>query len=349
MPTPPTGGTGTAGNLTGDITSVGLATTLANIPALAGTNLTGTAAGLSIGGNAAGLTASTSNSIGVGSIELGAASDTTIARASAGKISVEGVNVVTISSTDSLSNKTVVSPVMSTGLTATGSTSNNFSGSTGTFQTSAGGTITPAGTTSVAPLTLTTGTNLTTPIAGAFEFDGAAFYQTIDTTSGRGQADVFQLYRTTSDGGGISTSIADYFPATSSLATVTNGVYLLYFDLFFLKTTNGTVTFTLTNTQTYTNLTAFAYGSNAGGIGTAATLQAVGIVTTTTAAAALPASVSLTGATEQRFIITATAECGTAGNIRLRATCSAGSLTQRRGSLYMARRLSAGNVGTFVA
>jgi hypothetical protein len=40
-------------------------------------------------------------------IELGNASDTTISRAAAGRIAVEGVNVVTISSSDTLSNKTI--------------------------------------------------------------------------------------------------------------------------------------------------------------------------------------------------------------------------------------------------
>lgn len=54
-----------------------------------------------------GLTASTSTAIGVGSVELGHASDTTIARVSAGVISVEGVTVPTISSTSTLTNKTI--------------------------------------------------------------------------------------------------------------------------------------------------------------------------------------------------------------------------------------------------
>ncbi len=53
----------------------------------------------------AGLVASTSTAIGVGSIELGAASDTTIARVSAGVISIEGVTIPSISSTNTLSNK----------------------------------------------------------------------------------------------------------------------------------------------------------------------------------------------------------------------------------------------------
>jgi hypothetical protein len=54
----------------------------------------------------AGLTNSTSTTLGLGAIELGAASDTSIVRVGAGQISVEGVNVVTLSSTDTLTNKT---------------------------------------------------------------------------------------------------------------------------------------------------------------------------------------------------------------------------------------------------
>jgi len=43
----------------------------------------------------------------ISTIELGAATDTTLARVGAGQISVEGVNVVTTSSTDTLTNKTI--------------------------------------------------------------------------------------------------------------------------------------------------------------------------------------------------------------------------------------------------
>jgi hypothetical protein len=61
-----------------------------------------------------GLTASTSTALGVGSVELGHATDTTIARSSAGVITVEGVVVPTISSTNTLTNKTLTSPVIAT-------------------------------------------------------------------------------------------------------------------------------------------------------------------------------------------------------------------------------------------
>jgi hypothetical protein len=49
-----------------------------------------------------------------GNLELGNASDTTITRAAAGRIAVEGVNVVTTSSTDTLTNKTLTSPTLTT-------------------------------------------------------------------------------------------------------------------------------------------------------------------------------------------------------------------------------------------
>ena len=54
-----------------------------------------------------GLVASTSTALGVGSIELGHASDTTIARSGAGAVTIEGVAVVTESSTNTLTNKTI--------------------------------------------------------------------------------------------------------------------------------------------------------------------------------------------------------------------------------------------------
>lgn len=66
-----------------------------------------------------GLVASTSTAIGVGSVELGHASDTTIARVSAGVISVEGVTVPTISSTNTLTNKRITKREQTTADTAT--------------------------------------------------------------------------------------------------------------------------------------------------------------------------------------------------------------------------------------
>lgn len=66
-----------------------------------------------------GLVASTSTEIGVGSVELGHATDTTLSRSSAGVLAVEGVVVPTVSSTSTLTNKRITSRV---GTTASSST-----------------------------------------------------------------------------------------------------------------------------------------------------------------------------------------------------------------------------------
>jgi hypothetical protein len=61
-----------------------------------------------------GITASTSTALGVGSVELGHATDTTLARSAAGVMTIEGVEVVTLSRTQTLTNKTLTSPTLTT-------------------------------------------------------------------------------------------------------------------------------------------------------------------------------------------------------------------------------------------
>ena len=67
----------------------------------------------------AGITASTSTALGVGSVELGHASDTTLSRSASGVLAVEGVAVPTISSTHTLTNKWIQPRVGSTSSSAT--------------------------------------------------------------------------------------------------------------------------------------------------------------------------------------------------------------------------------------
>ena len=75
---------------------------------------------------AAGFTGAGASSIGTGNaftcgtIELGAATDTTLARVSAGVISVEGVTVATSSNTLTLTNKSIVASQITTGTFGTG-------------------------------------------------------------------------------------------------------------------------------------------------------------------------------------------------------------------------------------
>lgn len=69
---------------------------------------------------ASGFTAAGASSIGTGNafttgtIELGAASDTTLARSGAGQVSIEGVQIDTISNSVTLTNKTLTAPIMTT-------------------------------------------------------------------------------------------------------------------------------------------------------------------------------------------------------------------------------------------
>ena len=121
-----------------------------------------------------GITASTSTALGVGSIELGHATDTTIARSAAGVVTIEGVEVVTLSRTQTLTNKTLTLPsIGGTGASFSGSTS----GTTTVIATATAGTTTltlPAATdTLVGRATTDTLTNktltsptLTTPVLG---------------------------------------------------------------------------------------------------------------------------------------------------------------------------------------
>ena len=102
--------------LTINSTTIPTSATLLTSGGALGTPSSGTltnATGLPISG----LTSSTSAALGLGTIELGHATDTTIARGSAGVVTIEGVNIVTTSSTDTLTNKTLSSAIATTALT----------------------------------------------------------------------------------------------------------------------------------------------------------------------------------------------------------------------------------------
>jgi hypothetical protein len=102
--------------LTINSTTIPSSATLLTSGGALGTPSSGTltnATGLPISG----ITSSTSAALGLGSIELGHATDTTISRVSAGVVAIEGVNVVTTSSTDTLTNKTLSSAVATTAFT----------------------------------------------------------------------------------------------------------------------------------------------------------------------------------------------------------------------------------------
>lgn len=98
---------------TGAITAASAGTDYVAPGGALGTPSSGTltnATGLPISG----LVASTSTAIGVGTVELGHATDTTLSRSAAGKLAVEGIDVVLLSGAQTLTGKTLTSPVINT-------------------------------------------------------------------------------------------------------------------------------------------------------------------------------------------------------------------------------------------
>lgn len=134
-------------------------------------------------------------------------------------------------------------------------------------KTLAAGTLVAAGTSTLAPLDFTTGTLVTTPIAGAFEYDGISPYFT-PLALQRGVMQAGQLYRlNTADPVGLSlaTIAQPVFNAATSTASSISGTTL---------TVGGTVTGTFAVGQVIsgTGVTSRTYitalGTGTGGTGT---------------------------------------------------------------------------------
>jgi hypothetical protein len=132
-----------------------------------------------------GITASTSTALGVGSIELGHATDTTIARSAAGVVTIEGVEIVTLSRTQTLTNKTLTSPTLTTPVLGTPS-SGTLTSCTG-LPISSG--VSGLGTGVASALAIAVGS------AGGFVTNGPVFRAYVDTaqtiTSGTQQKVTF--------------------------------------------------------------------------------------------------------------------------------------------------------------
>jgi hypothetical protein len=206
-----------------------------------------------------------------------------------------------------------------------------------------------AGTTSVAPARLTSGTNLTSPVAGTIEYDGTRFYGTADTVSGRGYFPTVQIFRLSANGSAITTN-ANFFGSNSAAVLAVNGSYELEAYCYFTKATAATVSVTLLASTSVFNLNGTVqYGAAAGGLATGAANQ-ISLFASTAATNAFGASASLSAA-NHAFIIRAVFDGNTLGNndIRINFAAASGSLTPLRNSYYKVTRLPASNTGNFNA
>ena len=162
---------------------------------------------------------------------------------------------------------------------------------------------------------------------------------------------VEQYFHLTADGSTIST-IANFFGATSNIALVASGYYEIDIYLWFLNTTIGTVTWTLTNSAAPTSQNIYYEESPITGVvappGTATMLA--GQLSKDTTAALTVTTGSLTDATENFAHFKIWLKNGTGTSLKIQATKNvAGTITPRLNSYWIARRISPNNIGTFVA
>lgn len=187
--------------------------------------------------------------------------------------------------------------------------------------------------------------------AGSLFFDTTAGAPEVSDGTQYGAVPMEQYFHLTADGGTIST-IANYFGANSNITLVASAYYIIDIQCFFLNTTSGTVVWTLTNSAAPTAQNIYYEMSPAAGIvappGTA-TMLIGQISKDATATKALTATAALTDAVDHYMRMRIWLQNGTGTSLKISATKSAGSITPRVNSFWSCRRISSGNVGTFVA
>jgi len=250
-------------------------------------------------------------------------------------------------------------PTSGTVTNLTGTASININGTVGATTPAAGtfttvtGRLTPtAGTATAgtAPLKFATGTNLTTPEIGTVEFNGATYFSTEDTTSGRGFIPSQKFYRQVVNGTTTTAAtIADFFPATSSIALSATSLYEIECWCYFLKTTAGSVTFTMAASSAPTWMNGSYVSSPITGINATGATPTGSAGSAAALTAAWAASGTLTTAVNHGFRFTIRILTNAATNWRMRFTSNAGTTQSLIGSYYIVRKLPAASTGVFVA
>jgi hypothetical protein len=213
------------------------------------------------------------------------------------------------------------------------------------------GIVATAGTASIAPVTLTSGTNLTTATAGAIEYDGNNFYFTVDTSQGRNVNLEVQQFYLSAAGSALSGATQNVFGSNSAASLAATSTYDIECFCYFLKTTTGTVqwipTFSSSITMghsylEYTPVTGFTSTVITGAMVPAEASQVATTTLTHLATASLTTAVYHVH--KLRIRVVTNAPC----NFRLNNTIGTGSITMQAGSYYTVRKVVS-NAGNFVA
>ena len=206
-----------------------------------------------------------------------------------------------------------------------------------------------AGTTTLAPLQLTSGTNITTAIAGTIEYDGGNFYGTADTTSARGYIPNCQIFRLTQDGVYIGPGSTGFFATNSVINLAANGLYDLEANCHFLKDANtSALTCSLITSVAVKNLNvniSFNYTGTASFPYRSLSLLKSATTSNTTVGSAVTISANTSNTLNIRSLI----EAGTSDStLTINVTQTTGTLIPLQGSYYKINRIPSGNTGSFV-
>jgi hypothetical protein len=202
-------------------------------------------------------------------------------------------------------------------------------------------------TASTAPLKLTAGTNLTTPEAGAIEFDGINSYITNETTAGRGAIPVEQHFLLSAAGSTITT-IGNYFGTTSNIPLVSGGYYEIDIYCYFAKTTASTIVWTFTNSAAPTSMDLhYDFSAIAGVVSTAAATSLFGDQYNLTTATPTVTTGSLSTGVNHYAHFKIILLNGTGTSLKIQATSTSGSITPGIGSRWYCKRISTSNTGAF--
>jgi hypothetical protein len=217
------------------------------------------------------------------------------------------------------------------------------------------GTLLPAtGATTLAPLKLTTGTLLTTPVEGAIEFSGSeALFFTPNTTSGRSFISASNYRRLIAAGTAIVGTIANFFGGTSNISLVASDYYEIEIYMLAARGSSaGTATITLTNSAAPTlMLVDYEQSPITGVVTPPGAANKLGGTTTTTSAVYSFTTGSLTASVNHyfRFKIWLRNGSGTSLKIQMTAGATNNSMTPQAGSYYTVRTLPNAQTGTFAA
>jgi len=279
--------------------------------------------------------------------------DTHLTRTAAGQLGIGGDPISTRTSTDTWTNKTFDTAGSGNSFKINGVAVTDNTGTGKVVRDTAPtltGPVLAAGSTSVAPLTFTSGSDLTSPATGATNFSGSQLKAVLDPSSGYGVIPVEQEFHLTSTGSSITT-IGNFFGSNSNISLVSGASYVIDIYLYWSNITAGTVTWTLTNSASPTQQNILYECSPLTGEvapGSAAATMLFGQINVDSTA-----TKTITTGTVSNLAIMYThfrifLQNGTGTSLKIQATKNVGgSIVPGNGSWWFCRRIAAGNVGTF--